>query len=248
MKKNNQIVVYWCPWWDPKKDINLDVLYRKPENVYRDLIKNFEPKDEFANFMNCPAVSEKLKRTYVIKNVAETEIEVFINDDGYPDIRYINTRNTNTPAYMPHAPTLRNQYLVEYQMAFGLFAEESLEVSMTSPFFHKAEHLKYGAIVPGQFDIGRWYRPLMAEFNLWSDNSKLHVPEGDPLMYWEFHTDKEIVLKRYSMTPKLFNIATTLINFKILRKWSKLLPRYQYFKESSMREIVLKEIKNNLID
>ena len=133
-------------------------------------------------------------------------------------------------------------------MRYALFAEESLQLAINSPYFQKAEHLKYGAIVPGTFDIGNWYRPIIPEFNLWADNNYFHIQSGEPLMYWHFNTDKEIILKRYERTQKLSDIADSLVGFKLVKSSSNLFSRYRNFNETSLRSIILKEIKNNLVE
>jgi len=246
-KTSNQIVVYWCPWWTTQPNINLDLIYKNPQSLFKYAMENYNHQKKTQNFIQCPAVSNRLKQTYFTTNLVETEFEI-VYENQEPRVKYLNEKTTNASVGFSHAPTLKNNQLFEYDMRYGLFAEESLHMGINSPYFQKAEHLKYGAIVPGTFDIGSWYRPIIAEFNLWANNNYFHIQSGEPLMYWQFNTDKEIILKRYERTPKLSDIADSLVGFKLVKSSSNLFSRYRNFNETSLRSIILKEIKNNLVE
>lgn len=247
-KESNEIVVYWCPWWTPEPGINLDLVYQNPVNIYKDFISRSDSDRPAANFINCPAVSEKFKRTFMVKNVAETAFRFTNGEGGEKNVNYLNSKTTNAAIGITHQPTLKDNTLFEYHMAYAFLAEESLNITTSSPYFHKAPHLQYGALVPGSFDIGRWYRPIIAEFNLWEGNDYFHIQSDEPLMYWEFSTNKKVILKRYERTQKLYDITSSIINFKLVKRGSNLLSRYKKFDESSLRAIILKEIKNNLVE
>ena len=67
-------------------------------------------------------------------------------------------------------------------------------------------------------------------------------------METEIKEQKEIVLKRYERTQKLSDIADSLVGFKLVKSSSNLFSRYRNFNETSLRSIILKEIKNNLVE
>lgn len=247
-KESNEIVVYWSPWWVPEPGINLDLIYQSPINVYKDFISRGSPERPYANFINCPAVSEKFKRTFLVNNTAETSIRFDTDETNGIKPVYLNERTTNSAVGITHQDTLKDSILFEYHMAYAFFSEESLMLATSSPYFHKAPHMRYGAIVPGSFDIGKWYRPIISEFNLWEGEKQFHIKQYEPLMYWEFFTDKKIILKRYERTQKLYDITSSIVNFKLVKRGSNMLSRYKKFDESSLRSIILKEIKNNLVE
>jgi hypothetical protein len=247
-KESNEIVVYWCPWWVPEPGVNLDLVYQDPVNVFKDFISRGDSSRPYANFINCPAVSERFKRTFMVKNTSETAIRFDVDENNEIKIVPLNEKTTNTAVGITHQSTLKNNILFEYHMAYALFAEESLILSTSSPYFHSAPHMQYGAIVPGSFDIGKWYRPVISEFNLWEGNNNFHIQPYEPLMYWEFFTDKKIILKRYERTQKLYDITSSIVNYKLVKRGSNMLSRYKKFNESSLRAIILKEIKNNLVE
>ena len=53
-------------------------------------------------------------------------------------------------------------------LSYIFFSEEDIEMTMTSPFFSDAPHLQYGSIVPGSFNISKWFRNVNLEFNIWT--------------------------------------------------------------------------------
>jgi hypothetical protein len=224
-------------------------MYHKPIQVFQDLSSSFNPPTITKNFMNCPAVKDHLESTFFVRNPTDTDMQVSFNEENEIDgLINNNTENTPVPGLLKHSPTLSNQLLIEYGMSFSFFCEESLEVSISSPYFHQAPYLNYGAIVPGGFDIGKWYRPFNCEINLWEGNGRLIIKKDEPLAYFKFATDKKIILKRYNVNDKLYRLAVSLVNFKDTAKWKKLVYRYDSFSKADLREIVLKEIKNNLIE
>jgi hypothetical protein len=213
-KESNEVVVYWCPWWAPEAGVNLDLVYQNPVSIYKDFISRSDAERPYANFINCPAVSEKFKRTFMVRNTAETALRCDVDENNEIKIVFLNERTTNTAAGITH----------------------------------QAPHMQYGAIVPGSFDIGKWYRPIISEFNLWEGNNKFHIQAYEPLMYWEFFTNKKVILKRYERTQKLYDITSSIVNFKLVKRGSNMLSRYKRFDESALRAIILKEIKNNLVE
>jgi hypothetical protein len=248
MKHKEEVVVYWAPCWDQDMDLSFDMYYHEPENVYLNLSKNFFPPTETKNYMQCPATMDKLKKNYVI--FARTDIDLglsFDENNNVSKFSFLDKEKVAIGGRLSHSPTLKNQFLVELFMSMIFFSEEPLTISVNSPFFHQTPHLRYGAIVPGEFDIGRWFRPINLEFNLWPNVDRLKIDAGEPLVYFNFDTDKKIVFKRFSLNKRLLYIAVQMARYKEKPKWTNLISRYQKFKESSMKEIIMKEIKDNLV-
>lgn len=247
--KKEEIVVYWSPWWlwDSSK-AGFDIYYHTPESVYSNILKKFIGSTETKNFIQCPAVMNKLKQTYVM--FARTDIDMAIQLDENKKVSgfgFVDPEKVAIGGKLSHSPTLENQFLLELDMSVVFFAEEPLMVSSSSPYFHQTPHLNYGALVPGEFDVGRWFRPINLEYNLWPDVTRLKIDAGEPLVYFSFNTDKKIIFKRFSFNSRLFNLCSQIIRYKDKPKWKSLNFRYQKFKEASMRELVLTEIKNNLV-
>ena len=249
MKNNsNEIVVYWSPWWDVANETNMDMWYHDPINVYKDLMSIFHPPIVTKNYMQCPAVKNELESTYLFLNPADTEIVIKKEANKDITVNHKEVESTLIPCLLRHAPTLDNHDLFEYHLSYMFFAEESLPITMSSPYFHKTNYTNYGAIVPGTYDCGQWFRPLNIEIQLWSGNNFFRIEENEPLVYFRFNTDKKIVFKRFVATKKAWDISASMVRFKGQPKWYNLSSRYEKFHKSSMRDIILNEIKNNLLE
>lgn len=249
MSKKNEINVYWSPWWQINQNVNYDIFYHEPQNVYLDISKNFTPPTETKNFIQCPAVMNMLSKHYVIFSKTDIDLTIDIDENGnIKNFGFSDPQKTAIGGTLAHSPTLNNQFLIELSMSLLFFSEESLKASIMSPFFHKTPHSNYGAIVPGEFDIGKWFRPINLEFNMWPNETRLKIDSEEPLAYINFNTDSKIIFKRFSFNQKLFEIAATLVRYKDKPRWRNLDFRYKRFEESSMKKIIMKEIGDNLVE
>jgi hypothetical protein len=128
------------------------------------------------------------------------------------------------------------------------FSEEPVDAVFSPPFMHQAEYIKYGTCIPGTYDISKWFRPFVFEIQTWKSSGKFILPEGDPLFYIEAFTDRKIILKRFVMNKTLHDYAQACVKAK--NEYGSHLPlveNYRRFTSSRMNELILKEIKANLL-
>ena len=84
---------------------------------------------------------------------------------------------------------------------------------------------------------------------MWDNKGIFEIKENEPLFYVEFKTDRPIILKRFNMNNQLDKIARgSVFSSNLFGKGQTLLSRYVKFNNSGLRDKILKEIKNNLID
>jgi hypothetical protein len=232
------INIYWSNH-DGKNDNDWSILYEEPKSLYHSLSENRE-KENDKSFFNCPSFTSFSKNILVIRNPLKSHY-FFENS-------FIRATDGSLAGEISHSPSIKNNILFVLFHSFIFFSEEEVELSMTSPFFHHAQHLKYGAIVPGKLNIGLWYRSLTLEFNLWEGVNELVLEKNEPIAYLHFNTSEKINLKRFYNTDKLKKISYTMANSAYWEPKVPLLKRYQRFKNSQISKIVLQEIKNNLIE
>jgi len=234
--------IYWAPYWmqtEVTKD--LSHLFPSPKTLYEECLEKQIENPERSNFINCPAVSEKMKHTYVFRTIQETKVSLNGSDVAYE-------QNLRYPALVEHlhGPTMENNEHLNYHHCLLFFSSESVIASMTAPYFELPTSHKYGMIVPGEYDIGQWYRPMNIEFNLWSGVTSLHVNAGDALCYIQFHTDRPVRLHRYHVTEELSTLAMSLVHISPLRFLARLTEKYKMFNNAQLRTRVLREIKKNI--
>ena len=259
-EEENEQIVYWAPWIDREtgqrdnKSTVSEWLYKEPSSVWQELLEikdqNIISSKVTTTYLQCPATREALSSVFVVRCPCYSSAEVLIREDNQIEkVEQAWTGASQCEITMSHAPTLYNQLLVIVNYPFIFFSEESLFMRSTSPWFHSAPHTSLGGIVPGLYDIGRWFRPLNFEYNLWYKNNRFELGEGEPMAYLEFSTSKPVVFKRFELTQTLINLATDSIHTrtKQTRGLNGLWNRYKMFDESYAKKIITKEIKAHLL-
>jgi hypothetical protein len=249
MKKNKKpINVYWAPCWTDVSQNNWNMLYPDPEQLYKNLSKK-RSKDTspLDNLLQCPAVSSKFKNTYIFKSAVDTDIS--INNNEVTSIFPDPLQRVGLGAKIQRTPSFENNLLVVVMLSWIFFTdEESLEATFTPPYFHKTGIQEYGAVIPGTFNIGKWFRPYVYEINLWENVNQLKIKEYDPLFYAEFLTDRPINMQRFEMNEKLFALSnassTSSVSMGALKSLSK---RYEHFAQSRNKEIVINQIQQQIV-
>lgn len=241
-------VVYWSPWFTPddrKQNMsgNSEWTYEEPISLWKDVSSRMSDQKDTANYFQCPAVRDTLSPVYIIKATLEAGVKVVDNGKG---LEQTQTRDSKVRMTMPHAPSQNNQIMAVYHNATMFFSEEPLVMRLCSPWFTPAPHMRYGALVPGTFDIGRWFRPLNFEFNLWEGVREFHIEDGEPLAYIEFATDERIKFVRFKVTDELYNISNDSIHARS-KKWKTLAGRYNLFDSNPINKWILKEVKANVL-
>lgn len=236
MKKHttDKINIYWSSL---HKNTGWDE-YDKLYNLYDELYKNMSKIDVKQNLLICPAVSEKLKKTFFVKTPIDCEYHIEDNTIKPISDKFIKTET-------PHLPSLKNNFLFVLGMFYIFFSKESIKMNLTSPFFSKCDYTQYANIVPGSLDISKWFRTINLEFNCYEN--KIKFKKGEPLAYFTFDTNKQIEIKRFNMSEKLDKLSETCNNSSSWEKWVPLYNRYKRFLKSRTDKIVLREIQKNLL-
>jgi hypothetical protein len=246
--KNNQepINVYYTKGHNPLETIDWDFLYPQPKTLFSELIKiRKNPKDQQSFFL-CPAITSKFKKILVFKNSVNSSYQYGRSENGF----YINPTSSS---YI-HTSCIREESLINRptfraSLSYLFFSDTPLDVFFTPPYFHETKYTKYGAAMPGEFNIGKWFRPYNFEFQTWSDSGEFHIEEDEPLFYAEFKTDRPIVFHRFILTSELEKYKTANSSSKtIFGKFQSLNEKYEKFKQVGYKEKILTEIKKNLID
>jgi hypothetical protein len=249
-KKKEPLIVYWAPYGGEEVKTNRwNLLYDDPYNKQSDLIKN---KSQFCNsktsFFACPAFGNKLKNTYVFKSPIESSYDYdFSNIDNVliqpkkPHKPYLNI-------YSPRVEALSDKPQIRLGLDYLFFCEESLTATFSAPYFDQAKYLKYGAIAPGTFDIGQWFRPYPVEITLWNKVGEFCIEEDEPIFYVEFLTDRPIIIKRFKPTEQVLTYAAACASAPSdIKNGIPLVERYKKFKNTRMNDLIMNEIRNNIL-
>ncbi len=194
----------------------------------------------------CPASANKMKKTLVFNSPTTFGYEYDFSD-GKQELN--GKYDQNILMYVERTPMITTGPTFKIGLGWSFFASESLEASFTSPFFHKTKYMESCATIPGNFDIGEWYRPYSFEIQTWSNKGSFDFLKDEPLFYVEFKTDRPIIIKRYVQNEALTNYSNACMGSQtVFGLGESLKTRYQRFRSVGMREKILNEINKNVID
>ena len=59
-------------------------------------------------------------------------------------------------------------------------------------FMHKNEFTDKTTVIPGEYDVGRWTRPVETVFEIRSNREQIVITKGDAISYVKFSSDDQI--------------------------------------------------------
>lgn len=261
MSEKDTITVYWSTTASNENE-SWSQLYPKPSNLvnfYRS-VKNEGSKTR--NFFACPAFSDMTSNTFIFKAPIDDEITVpdyFENRDfeGAQHLDHFNPGSffalennaSKISASVFRNSSIENHVNIVYNLSWIFFAEEPLVARFTAPYFPAHSPCPGAMLACGEFDIGQWFRAFNLDYHVPVGSKKMVFKEDDPLYYLELKTDKKVILKRFNMTNKLMNIGYECSQSPM--RYSRFKPlsyRYRKANESLIPQIVLDEIKKNVVD
>lgn len=246
---NDTITIYWAPAQFSTFDQSWDYLYAQPESVFTQMIRN-SPAN--GTMTTCPAIKGSFKNTFVFRSNIDDEFEI---PEGV--LEQLSTQDENIDVPVNSKLSLFNIRKTSYEgyanlcynMSWALFAEEPVEAKFTAPYYPASSPIEGALMSGGQFDIGSWFRPFNLDWHVPFKAKSFSLKEGQPIFFLEILTDKKVEFKRYAMSPRLFSLAKEMANSsRSYGKFKTLAQRYEGAKRAQISEIVLSEIKRNLID
>jgi hypothetical protein len=146
---------------------------------------------------------------------------------------------------------VRVRSLKEHSFTFNhqfIFFTDDSSLTMSgcmSPYLEDNNITERCIPYPGQFDIGKWYRPLEFGFKLKENYDTFKIEAGEIYQYIRFHTNKKIKFIQFRETLKL----KEYLHHHMAVRWNKkgyFSLEYLYNK-FRMKKFILKEIKDNIL-
>ena len=133
-------------------------------------------------------------------------------------------------------------------LAGYLWATYSDNIRQASDFteFLSNKNLNNAHLIPGQFNISNWFRPLIPSYSIY-DNGRFTLDKGDDLFYVKFDTDKKINFIEFYFTDTLKDIVKSSLEIKRYKKNTSLQDLYEKFNSQRINKIAIKEIKKAII-
>jgi hypothetical protein len=244
----NEINVYWSNCIT-SEDSSWSFLYREPEPLYNDFLKLKIDNPFFA----CPANIDMMNNIYSIKSNLEDKFNFPENylksiNGPYGSSAYLPNIGNKISLVSTRQSALKGYKDIKYNMSWIFFAEEFLSMKITAPYYPPKTPVDGAILQSGEYDIGQWFRPYNLGYFIPEDAKSMSISVDDPLVYLEFKTDKKINFKKFKMTNELVNIYQEFTESPPrYGKRKSLIERYSMAKKAKMNEIVLSEIKKNLV-
>jgi hypothetical protein len=201
------------------------------------LLKYAKDKHEGSEFLSCPAFIDYVKNAFIVLapcdlsiNFDETSSRVRIS----PGANYSGEYN----------------FKILYSKVKDRYNEKTGILTMTLPpsvfvwsDFHcmiesipmmldvETEISKKISIVPGTYDISRWFRPIDFTFQLHKDENSLLINRGDPLFCFRLTTEcnDKVKLNRVKLEQKHIDLANATVGIKRIFSERKLSVLYELF-------------------
>lgn len=150
-------------------------------------------------FTKCPAVTDFFKNTWVFRSPIDLNIDIEVNDDYSKvycdnvdqeffnlmiDIRFLNDSEKGISPY----PLIGIDFLNTFT------CNESLTIQALPAFLHYSDFTSKATIIPGEYDISKWVRPVEIVFETKSKQERIEIKKGDALCYYKFLTSDNVKL------------------------------------------------------
>jgi len=136
-----------------------------------------------------------------------------------------------------HKTTFNEDGSVEIQLypQYVVRSKESVLVQLLPPLLTEFKYPAY--VASGEFDISQWIRPVNTAFIVSAGIDEMEIKENDPLFSLRFVTknNEPVKLIRKELTDgekTLVNACSSVVNYKLGTKLSKLYKMFNVFKRS----------------
>ena len=255
------ITIYWgINPVDIPEGLRIDPPVPIMNKFFKDRISE-DVADEIT-YNKCPALFNELTNVYGMKSVYDYGFQ--IKDDQLVRSNY-HVKPTPLEASDPGNPEeffkkhviIRSNKgkLFSFNQGLVFFTEiPSLMMSQLPPFMEDNNIMENAITIPGQFDIGKYFRCLDFAWHLRDGCDEIYFSRKEITFYLKFATKEKIKFQRFLYTPELFQYGAMIAGAKNSKKSdvaakfkSKALDYYyNIFDRSNLKNKILKIIKENL--
>lgn len=229
---SNTINVYWAC---------LEKEWLRAEEPVSVLSKFVKENTDIKNSVDvCPAFRLEHQNIFGLKSLYSYEFSV--------DNDTVTSKMYDQEFYNWHVG-VRNikRKFFTFSQEFIFFTDSpSLEITgCIFPYLENNDITDRCTIVPGRFDIGKWYRPLEFAFFLKSQYNEFKINQDDVYQYIKFHTDKKINFIQFKENESLKTYLKDTMNIRANKK--NIFSLDFYYKKFNLKKLILKEIKDNIL-
>jgi hypothetical protein len=212
-----------------------------PEPVLKRFLDNANSEGDVSTIKFCPAFRKELENLYGIGSLYDYEFELANNG--------IQTALYDQSFFDWHVlPRSLEDKFFSFSQEFIFFTDHP-SLMMTgnlTPYMEDNNITERCIPVPGQFDIGKWFRPVEFSFFLKKDFNTFKINSGEIYQYVKFHTDEKINFVQFRYSEKLAEYMKGTMGVRENKK--KFITSLEYFyNKFKLKKHILKEIKENIL-
>jgi hypothetical protein len=236
--------IYWSPLLAPQIQSDF-LLYIEPISLYKLLKNERNLENNHDNYFHCPAFLKSISNTFVVCSSFSFNIGIdYSNNSFFP----LDESSVKACEHFSFKATSRlNTNTINFFNNLIYFCENSVNINTTPAFLHRSEFQTKCTYIPGNFDIGQWFRPVEGALEIYNKFETISIKKGDPLYYIQFQTQEVINLKKFYTTDSIHEISKACIRLKDYKTARSLKDYYLAFKSSKIKTRLLKEIRSNLL-
>jgi hypothetical protein len=170
---------------------------------FKSLSKEIVAKRKGVTFLKCPAHTDYLKNTFVFCAPFDLIIDIEIdNKENWVKIFSENLSQEifdsliDTRFLFDEARGLSDFPLIGIDWLPVFTADSPTMVQVTPAFMHYNDFTNKTAIVPGEYDISKWTRPIETVFEVKTNKERIVIKQGDAVSYIKFITDDIVKLEK----------------------------------------------------
>jgi hypothetical protein len=220
---NQKENIYWCPFL-----LNGDwhnTGYFEPEPVFKHIISQ---RDGDAEYLKCPSFQKYYSTTFLIRSPVDLELKIEKDAEGR---KILTTKNFNQEFYNDHIfPRMaQNKVFSMFSLEFSyvFYSKNSVILEMIPANMEKTSFIQNTNLIPGEFDISKWIRPVSPAFEIVDDSQILSISRGDPLYYIRFRTDKKVNLVRIEQDDTIEKVEKACARLKFFVPKNNLEENYE---------------------
>ena len=202
----------------------LSVIAQDPERKY------VEGDMNAAAYKRCPGYIEYLKNMYEIRSIADITFEI---DENRKVFNVIAPQWIKSRIDFRSAPNSDTHILVSLGLFTLFYSDRPVHIEQLPPFLNMTPRSGNFTVVPGTFDISKWFRPVELAIEIKGGVNRVEIKAGDPLCYVRFCTEDRstIVLERVSVSHDLDDLTGKCLTIKHIEPGNTLEQNYARMKD-----------------